>query len=300
MKKPVIGLVIFSLLTVIMLFLSIKAFMQFDEMEPMRKAAVVVEGAKILPENEGKLVLVSGLVTADGCIVSDTEFDVTVQAPRLARIVEMCQWENSRGIGNPKGFAEAVWSSSVQPDQEINGEWYVNPGSIPFEGDVFHADAPVMLGEFTLSDKLLKRFYDLPDRRTIVTDLPQSGADKNGLTLDAANYQYYYESNFGIGLAKLMDIGDVRVYFQMVDPAKLGEITVMAKQENGMLTQYQEGISYIELLYDGILSKDEVLSEEKKWDSVGAIVAVCITLLFAGLAAFNVRKILKMKAGRKT
>ena len=186
-------------------------------------------------------------------------------------------------------------SSSVEPDQEIDGDWYVNPGSMPFDEAVFYADTAFKLGEFELSQELLEKFLKLPNRRTRVSGLKQSGADKNGLVLDDKNHLYYYDSDFGIGFAALEGIGDVRVYFQMVDPTKLGEITVMAKQENGMLTVYQEGISYIGLLYDGILSKDEVLSTEKSGDTAGSIVAVCLCLLLAGFTALNIRKVLKIK-----
>ena len=297
--KPIIGAVICGALTAFMLFLSVKAFMQYDEMEPMREAAVVVENAKVLPENEGKLVVVSGRVTVEDCEVSDKDFDVTVQAPHLARIVEMSQWRSSSSNRNMADLH--IWSSQLQlRRQTIGGEQYTNPDRIPFDEAVFQADTPFMLGEFELAPKLLEKFLDLPGRRTRVKGLSQSGADKNGMVLDDANNWYFYKSNFGpvIGDAfgtSFFGIGDTRVFFQMVDPAKLGEITVMAKQENGILTQYHEGISYIERLYDGIMSKEEVLSEEKTTNTYGAVFAVCVTLLLAGFTALNVRKILKIK-----
>jgi hypothetical protein len=251
----------------------------------------------VLPQNEGKLVLVSGHVTVEDCEVSDKDFDVTVQAPRLARIVEMRQWRSSSTNRNMEDLV--IWSSQLQPrHQTIGGEQYTNPGSIPFDEAVFQADIPFMLGEFELAPKLLEKFLDLPGRRTRVNGLMQSGADKNGLELVNDN-MYFYKSDFwAIGDefgASFYDIGDVRIFFQMVDPAKLGEITAIAKQENGMLTQYQEGISYIEHLYDGILSKDDVLKEEQTNNTYGAIFAICMTLLLAGVTAFNIRKTLKIK-----
>jgi hypothetical protein len=297
--KPIIGVVVCGLITAFMLFLSIKAFMQYDEMEPMRENAIVVTDGKILPENEGKLIFVSGRVTIGECTVSDPDFDVTVKAPYLLRIVEMRQWRKSSTNRNMADLV--IWSSQLQPrHQEIGGEWYTNPDRIPFDEAVFHADTPFMLGEFELSPKLLEKFLKLPDRRTRITGLKQSGADKNGLVLDDDNNWYFYKSDFGpvIGDAfgtAFFDIGDTRVYFQMVDPAKLGEITIMAKQENGKLTQYQEGISYIEHLYDGIMSKDEVLIAEKSFDSGGTITAVCMTLIPAGIAVFFVWRIFKIK-----
>ena len=297
--KPIIGIVICGFITFFMLLLSLTAFIQYNEMEPMRESAVVIADGKILPENEGKLVFVSGRVTVGESIVSDTDFDVTVEAPYLARIVEMRQWMRSSSKNRNMGDL-VIWSSELQPRrQEIGGEWYTNPTHIPFEGAVFHADAPFMLGEFELSQELLEKFLRLPDRRTIVSGLKQSGADKNGLELLNDN-TYFYKSNFGpvIGDAfgtSLFGIGDVRIYFQIVDPSKLGEITVMAKQENGMLTKYSESISHISHLYDGIMNKDEVLAVEKSSDNIGAITAICITLIPAGFTALNIRKVTLIK-----
>ena len=299
-KKPIISTVIFGALCLIMLMLTVTAFSQWDHMGPLREGATVVSGARALPENEGKLVVVTGRVTAEGCTVSDEEFDVTVPSPYLARHVEMLQWRNSIARDSDNGRAEAVWWPSVEPDQEIDGTWYRNPGSMPFEGAGFFSDTPAMVGEFELSVELFEKVIDLPGRMVDVTGLPQSGADMNGLELDDGGDLYYYTSDFGWGIAGGLGIGDVRIYFSAADPTKLGEITVMAKQENGILTAYDnEDISPIGYVYDGTVSKEEILGEEESTDNYGAIFAVCVTAVLAIVTAFKIRKIMRISRAQK-
>jgi|GEM_PF-6061926 len=96
--KVVLGAVIFGGLTILLLFLSIGSIKQYNNMDSLRKDAVVITDGKVLPENEGKLVVVSGRATADESTVSDMDFDVTVESPYLSRRVEMRQWVNSMGF----------------------------------------------------------------------------------------------------------------------------------------------------------------------------------------------------------
>jgi hypothetical protein len=117
------------------------------------------------------------------------------------------------------------------------------------------------------------------------------------MTLDAANNWYFYKSDFVIPIGDasgntFVGIGDTRVYFQMIDPSKLSEITIMAKQENGTLAVFRsKETGYAELLYDGILSKEEVLKTKEKDNTGGTIVEICLTLLFAACTAVNIRRI---------
>ena len=282
--KSIAGAVIFGVLTIFLIFLSIKALMQYDNMEPIREGAAVVTDGRILRENEGKVVIVSGRAEADGITLSDTDFDVTVQSPYLERHVEMRQWVNSRGYGQENGTMEVRWSSFVERDQDNGGNRYYNPDSIPFKGAVF--SSTVKLGEFKLSDELFEKLLRLPDRITNATELTNKGADRNGLQLKGN--EYFFDNR------KLYGFGDVRVYFTKADTSRLGEITVMAKQEEGMLTAYDtEEISPISLLYDGIISKDKVLRAAKSDEKSGTITMICLIFLFAGLTVLYVRRYLK-------
>ncbi len=63
LRRPIIFAVIWGALTVITLALTITAFSQWDAMAPLREGAVVITDGEVLPENEGKPVLVSGRAT---------------------------------------------------------------------------------------------------------------------------------------------------------------------------------------------------------------------------------------------
>ena len=287
-RKPIIYGVIFAVLTVLLLFLAIKAFMQYKNMVPLREGAVVITDGKLLPENEEKMVVVSGAVTTDGSTITDSDFDVTVQSPYLSRHVEMLQWVNSRGYGNESGYMQTEWCDTVQRDEENDGKRYLNPDSMQFDSATFYS--AIQLGEFILSDALCEKYVRLPNRLMDVDgdELSQDGADNNGLVIDGDTY--YYDNGDAHG------IGDIQIYFTKIDLSNLGTITVMARQEQGMLTVYDnDEISPIGLLYDGIVSKEEILDTETSSDTAGRIAAAVLTVLFAGITALNIRKVFLYK-----
>jgi hypothetical protein len=299
--KPIIGTIICGALAILTLFLTINAFSQWSNMQPLREGAVVIEGGKVVPENEGKLVLVSGRVTVEDNEVSDTQFDVTVKSPYLSRIVEMCQWKTINQKGTMAEYV--IWSTELElKQQDFEGERYVNPDRFPFDASVFKADVPFMLGELELSEKLIEKY--VTGRLTRVTELTQNGADKNSVDLDKTNNWYYYHSDFKTLVGNqvntgIYDIGDARVFFLMLDTKNPGEITVMAKQQNGRLVAYDNGdISPIEVLHDGIKSKEEIIAAEQSDDNAGAVVSIVLTVIFAGLTVFFVLRILKAKKQR--
>jgi hypothetical protein len=301
--KNAIGAVICGALAILTLFLTIKAFSQWSNMQPLREGAVVIKDGKVLPENEGKLVLVSGRVTVEDSEVSDTQFDVAVKSPYLSRIVEMRQWKTINQKGNMADYV--IWSTALGiKQQEFEGEKYINPEKFPFDASVFKADVPFMLGEFELSEKFIEKY--VTGRLTRVTELTQSGADRNSVDLDKTNNWYYCHSDFKTLVgnsvnAGIFDIGDARVFFLMLDTDNPGEITVMAKQENGRLVAYDnDDISPIAVMHDGIKTKEEVIATEQSDDNAGAVVSIVLTVIFAGLTVFFVLRILKAKKqGRK-
>lgn len=57
--------------------------------EEIISEVVVLEEAKVLPENEGKLVLISGKLTGNDTNVKDEDFNIEVNTPYLKRDVEI-------------------------------------------------------------------------------------------------------------------------------------------------------------------------------------------------------------------
>ena len=277
MKKYLsIGNIICGILTFALLAATISLFAQVEASMPLIKSAVVITDGKVLPENEGKLVLVSGNVTADGSIVRDPVFDVTVQSPYLERIVEVFQWEE-----DSDGDSYMEWSRKISYSSTSN------PRSKPFDDMSFYSTAKV--GEFELSPEHLDKLSEIA---VDVKDLEPS-YDAN---IDTFNTYYYYSTDPSSAFSL---IGDAIITFRMIDPAHLGRITVLAKQEGGRLTDYNaaENKYPINYLFHGVLSFDEVLAQVESDNKMGKIVSIILTVLFAGLTVlFTKRRISRYKA----
>jgi hypothetical protein len=114
-----------------------------------------------------------------------------------------------------------------------------------------------------------------------VTGLKQSTADQLGMVLHDNTYYLYNTSS------KNVEIGDSKITFRMIDPAKLGNVTILAKQEGGALVDYTgAGIYPINLWYDGILSLSDVLEEVETGATTARVTGFALAFIFAGLAAF--------------
>ena len=75
-----IGNVVCGILFILGIILAIRTFEQIGRSAPLIKNAVEIKDGKVLPENEGKLVLVSGKMTADGT-AGDPDFEMTAESP---------------------------------------------------------------------------------------------------------------------------------------------------------------------------------------------------------------------------
>src|SRR3954451_9699845 len=99
---------------------------------------VNIDAVRVDSANEGKLVHVSGEITA-GVRPNDAEFGVAVDGLLLARSVDMFQWREDKKIDTNKGVGggedaettysyKQVWSSSPINSQEFKiREGHVNP-----------------------------------------------------------------------------------------------------------------------------------------------------------------------------
>jgi hypothetical protein len=130
-----------------------------------------------LLKNEGKLVLVSGIVTAEGSTVTDPVYEMTVQSPYLERIISYYKYV------------------SYDDDEPGIGQW-----------------------------------------------------DKYGMSVRSG---YYYKPQKKDAIEKTLDklfgetsddynSGDMSVSFEIIDTAKFGEVTILARQEGNKLTKCED------------------------------------------------------------
>lgn len=145
-------------------------------------AVITVDAAKVDPQNDGKLVHVSGEVaTAD--VLEDLKFGVSVNAIKLVRKVESFQWKENeqsttkRGSGGSQETTttytyEKVWSPDLINSSAFKEAGHENPTTRPVEGAEFVA-SNVSLGAFRLSADLISR---LGPAKAFVPPVPEPQA----------------------------------------------------------------------------------------------------------------------------
>ena len=142
-------------------------------------AVITVDAAKVDPQNDGKLVCVSGEVaTAD--VLEDLKFGVSVNAIKLVRKVESYQWKENeesttkRGSGGSQETTttytyEKVWSPDLINSSAFKEAGHENPATRPVDGAEFVA-SNVSLGAFRLSADLISR---LGPEKAFVPPVPE-------------------------------------------------------------------------------------------------------------------------------
>ena len=143
-------------------------------------AVITVDAAKVDPQNDGKLVCVSGEVaTAD--VLEDLKFGVSVNAIQLIRNVESFQWRENeqsttkRGSGGSQETTttytyEKVWSPDLIDSSTFKEAGHENPTTRPVESAEFVA-SNVSLGAFRLSADLISR---LGPAKAFVPPVPEA------------------------------------------------------------------------------------------------------------------------------
>lgn len=151
-------------------------------------AVITVDAAKVDPQNDGKLVHVSGEVaTAD--VLEDLKFGVSVNAIKLVRKVESYQWQENeesttkRGSGGSQETTttytyQKVWSPDLIDSTGFKEAGHENPATRPVDGAEFVA-SNVSLGAFRLSADLISR---LGPEKAFVPPVPEPTAPETAPT----------------------------------------------------------------------------------------------------------------------
>lgn len=231
-KSVLVGLVLFVAAFPILFWNEGRAVKTARSLEEGAGAVVSVASDQVVAGNEGKLVHVSGPISTDGP-VADEDLGVQADAVKLLRNVSMYQWIEEKKSETRKklgGGEETVttytykkdWSASPVDSssfQETAG--HENPGDFPLPSATFVAD-PVRLGAFTLSEEQLSQLdeaTDLPLDAAAAESLPEGLMEGVPATVDKG--AFYLGAN-----PATPAIGDVRIAFQVVNPAQASVVGV--------------------------------------------------------------------------
>ncbi|HVG10048.1 MAG TPA: TMEM43 family protein [Thermoanaerobaculia bacterium] len=231
-KSVLVGLILFVAAFPILFWNEGRAVKTARSLEEGSGAVASVSSDQVAPGNEGKLVHVTGPISTDGPVV-DEDLGVQATAVKLVRNVSMYQWieeEKSETRKKLGGGEETVttyeykkdWSSSAVDSSAFQvPEGHENPGDFPLPSATFVAD-PVRLGAFTLSEEQLGQLdeaKDLPVDAAAAESLPEGLMEGIPATVDKG--AFYMGAN-----PATPAIGDVRISFQVVNPAQASVVAV--------------------------------------------------------------------------
>lgn len=230
-------------------------------------SVISVEADKVLPENDGKLVHVSGKLISDATL-TDPEFGISVTGIRLTRKVEMYQWneksssktEKKLGGGEKKTTVysyEKVWSDRLISSADFKEAGHDNPAMFPFTTQKWQA-RDVKLGAFQLPEDMISRIGQ-SRRHELPADFQLTGTRK-GYVKDSVIYVYNVQENRNLDVAQAierafgsLEIGDIRITYTCVVPH---DVSVVAKQQGQTFCPYTIKDDTILLMSDSVQSAD--------------------------------------------
>jgi hypothetical protein len=261
-KGILVGFVLFLAAFPLLFWNEGRAVRRYKTLNEGAGSVISLPEARVWPENEGKLVHVSGQAVTDD-IVADTEFGVAVNAIKLKRKVEMYQWKESqkrrtqKKLGGGKTTVTTYsynksWSSNLIDSTNFkkpNG--HQNPGSMAYRSEEFVA-AEVSLGEFKLSRSLIGKINrtaimpvaDLAD----IGGFPDAGFHGSGI---------YFGAD-----PSSPQIGDLRISYHIVAPT---EVSIISRQIGQSFESYRaEAGGSINMLAMGIIGADNMFQQARQ------------------------------------
>ena len=286
-----------GILTGIILFVLAIPLLFWNEGRAVRRAGALEKGAaavvnatadKVLPENEGKLIHVSGMLTTNDTL-ADAVFGISIKGIRLERSVEMYQWKEKSSTKSEKQLGGSVkkttvytyekgWSSSVIDSSEFKEAGHTNPGAFPFESQKWYA-SDVKLGAFTLQQDMIRRIggeqpyafpadYKLPanlngyvanGRIMIPAAVPAAApAATTAPAPAAAPAATTAPAPAAAPVNRVPQIGDVRISFTQILPHNA---SVVAQQTKDSFCPYPVNGDTISLMSDSIQSAELMFSK---------------------------------------
>ena len=245
------------------------------------KQIVVLEEPKILPENEGKLLFITG--TTSWQQAEDKELGIKVDSPWLERKVEML--EEVKGEGD--SIYEYKWTQAPRVRNGDSNEAY--------QSEVFKTD--IYIGEFKLNPYLMNQLRSQSTTKAVDT-LDPNIAKENHMevtfydrTMCEPEY-FAYEWEYWHGIDLKWDY--VRARYEYLDTKPFEEITVIAYQKDGTLTEEKgekrERTQLGQYVFVGKMDLEEAINEVANQEQVGYITLYIIAMIFIFMGIWCFRK----------
>lgn len=251
-KGVLVGLVLLLISFVLLFWNEGRAVSRAKALDEGAAAVVSIDAATIDPQNNGRLVHISGAAETED-VLEDEEFGVSIGGLRLIRQVSMYQWvekEESETKKKLGGGEETVttytytkeWSDDLVNSGEFrHPEEHTNPEAMPYESRTVQAEN-VTVGAFQLNPSQVSRIGE-----------PQELPADTEMTLPELEHVRRQGSTVYVGAdPNKPEVGDAKVVFAVVPPG--GDVSVVAAQNGETLGPFTTPSGGdVELVKNGIL-----------------------------------------------
>jgi hypothetical protein len=260
-KGVLIGIVLFIISFPLLFWNEWRAVDTATALEAGKGAVVEADVKTLDPAKDGKEVHVTGEATTQETL-SDPVFDISLNALRLSRSVEMYQWkedvktETKKKLGGGEEEVKTYtyskeWSSGYNDSSKFDTpQGHTNPPK-PYDNEVWRA-RQVKLGAFDLPERLADEIGG--DEKLPVTSSAENKFPPG--TQVMADGRLYLGKN-----PTSPEVGDMRVEFKVVKPPRT--VSVLARQGGKTFEPYQvKGATFtIYRLMDGQKAADEMFKQ---------------------------------------
>lgn len=232
-----------------------------------------VKSTMVDKNNNDKLIFMNGYLILNKDL-EDKEFNVSVRTSKLERVVEIYQYKETKEEDETYSY-ETDWYSEIIDSSEFKNDGFDNPSSMKYENKTYYNDT--YLGAFKLDDKEIDELG--LDSRYL--DLDSEFASKNGFNVS----DEYYTTSKDIDFP---EVGDIRISFRYNSSSS---VSVIAKQNNDTLSEYKLNDLLIKKIYNGKLSKDEVIKDIYPLSLVLNILVIVASIILSivGFKILNIK-----------
>ncbi len=221
-----------------------------------KKIIVIGDPAKIDPQNEGKLLYLSGLLDASTPI-KDTAFGITEKALQLQRIVQTYQWAESHETRTTKAANggenqettysyDKVWREGLVPSRSFkHPTGHQNPSFSPYSSLSLFA-SPVFLGPYTIGQDLASQLHGL-------TPYPLTEETYQALEENMKAQFHLANSEYVTGDTQNPKIGDIRISYKVLMPQI---ICLLGKQTGNLIGTYAMKNGTVSLIETGVVGPE--------------------------------------------
>lgn len=249
-KGVVLGLLFFLISFPVLWLNEGRAVKEAKKLKEGLSVVVHVEADTSESVNDGKLIHITGKADTKD-LVSDHTFNLSVNALRLSRHVQMYQWEENVTTTTKKKLGggetttkkytyQKTWSSTIIPSHEFKKpEKHQNPNSIPYKSIDFTAKT-INVGAFRLSHNLINKL----DRSEIFNINQEAMAKVNEAVGENLGWKLVDGALYR-GDVNNPKLGDLRIGFSVLYPTI---VSIIAEQRGTDLVAYKTSYGPVEML----------------------------------------------------